>query len=152
MAVLAIGLAGWIAYRTLTGGPDLRVEVAGIAGYTDNQPVWLPFRLTVRLANAGDESITIRRIDVEPDLNDFNEAFSAGAPYDLSPPMLLEPGAGRTHELSVTVLNANQLPERTYELVFTIRLQTDAGEIIQRFPAEFVYYRDPARRVLRLGA
>ena len=56
------------------------------------------------------------------------------------------------HELSVTVLNANQFPERTYMLVFTVRLRTDAGEIIVKFPAEFLYFRDPARRVLRLGA
>ena len=152
IAALVLGVAGWVAFRALAGGPDLRIEVADVAGYTDNLPVWLPFRLTLRLMNAGDESITIRRIDVEPDLDDFNEAYSAGAPYDLSPPILLEPGAARMHEVSVTVLNANQLPERTYMLVFTIRLQTDAGEITARIPAEFVYFRDPARRVLRRGA
>jgi len=151
VAALLAGMAGWIAFRTFAGGPDLRVEIADVSAYTDNVPVWLPFRLTLRLANAGNESITIRRIDVEPDLDDFNEAFSEGAPYDLSPPILLEPGAERMHEVSVTVLNANQLPERTYMLVFTVRLQTDAGEITARFPAQFLYVRDPARRVLRRG-
>jgi hypothetical protein len=145
-------LIGWFVYRGLSRGPDLRVEIADVAGYTDNVPIWLPFRLTLRLTNAGDESITIRRIDVEPDLDDVNEAYSAGAPYDLSPPMLLEPGVGRTHELSVTVLNANQFPERTYMLVFSIRIRTNAGEVVRRVPAEFLYFREPSRRVLRLGA
>jgi hypothetical protein len=151
-AALIVALVGWVAYRWTTSGPDLHVEIASVAGYTDNVPVWLPFRLTLRLTNAGDQSITIRRIDVEPDFDDVNEAYSAGAPYDLSPPMLLEAGVSRTHELSVTVLNANQFPERAYMLVFTVRMRTDAGEIVQRFPTQFLYFRDPARRVLRLPA
>lgn len=140
---------GWVGFRTLTGGPNLHVEIVDVAGYTDNVAVWLPFRLNLRLTNTGDESITIRRIDVEPDLDEVNEAFSAGAPYDLSPPILLEPGTERMHELSVTVLNANQLQERTYTLTFTVRLRTGAGEITETFPTQFVYFRDPARRVLR---
>ncbi len=101
-------IAGWVGFRTFRGGPDLHVEIADVAGYTDNVPIWLPFRLNLRLTNTGDQSITIRRIDVEPDLDGVNEAYSAGAPYDLSPPILLEPGAERMHEVSVTVLNANQ--------------------------------------------
>ena len=145
-------MGGWVGFRTFSGGPDLHVEIADVAGYTDNVPVWLPFRLKLRLANTGDQSITIRRIDVEPDLDEVNEAYSAGAPYDLSPPILLEPGAERTHEVSVTVLNANQFQERTYMLVFTVRLRTDAGEIVASFPAQFIYFRDPKRRVLRRGA
>ena len=152
VATLAVGMIGWIAVRTFSGGPDLRVEVVEIAGFTDPTAVWLPFRLALRLTNAGDESITIRRIDVEPDLDAVNEAYSAGEPYDLSPPILLEPGAARMHELSVTVLNANQLPERTYMLVFTVRLRTNTGEITATFPAEFIYFRDPARRVLKRAA
>ena len=130
----------------------MRVELLEVAGYSDNVPVWLPFRLALRLTNAGDESITIRRIDVEPDLDEVNEAYSAGEPYDLSPPILLEPGAERMHELSVTVLNANQLPEREYLLVFTVRLRTNTGEITATFPAQFMYFRDPARRVLKRAA
>lgn len=152
VAALAIAIIGWIGFRTFSGGPDLRVEIVEIAGYTDPTPVWLPFRLALRLTNAGDESITIRRIDVEPDLDEVNEAYSAGEPYDLSPPILLEPGAERMHELSVTVLNANQLPEREYLLVFTVRLRTNTGEIIATFPAQFMYFRDPARRVLKRAA
>jgi hypothetical protein len=151
-ATVVIAAVGWIGFRTFSGGPDLRVEIVDITGYTDNDPSWLPFKLTLRLTNVGDESITIRRIDVEPDLDDVNEAFSAGAPYDLSPPILLDPGTTRMHELSVTVLNAKQLPERTYRLVFTLRLRTDAGEIVALFPAQFLYFYDPARRVLRRGA
>ncbi len=147
--MVVIATVGWVGFRTFSGGPDLRVEIVDVAGYTDNTPVWLPFRLNLRLANTGDQSITIRRIDVEPDLDEVNEAYSTGAPYDLSPPILLEPGAERMHELSVTVLNANQFPERTYSLVFTVRLRTDAGEITETFPAQFVYFRDPAKRVLR---
>ena len=141
-----------MAYRTYANGPDLRTEILEVSGYTDNVPVWMPFTLKLRLRNEGNESITIRRIDVEPDLDEVNEAFSAGAPYDLSPPILLEPGAERTHDLSVTVLNANQLPERTYMLVFTMRMETDAGEIVTRFPMQLRYFRDPARRLLERGA
>ena len=149
VAALTLATVGWIGFRTFAGGPNLRVEIADVAGYTDNTPVWLPFRLNLRLLNTGNESITIRRIDVEPDLDEVNEAFSAGAPYDLSPPILLEPDAERMHELSVTVLNANQFQERTYSLVFTVRLRTDAGEIIETFPAQFDYFRDPSKRALR---
>ena len=150
--MVVIATVGWFVFRTFNGGPDLRVEIVNVAGYTDNVPAWLPFRLNLRLSNTGDQSITIRRIDIEPDLDEVNEAFSAGAPYDLSPPILLEPGTERMHELSVTVLNARQFQERTYMLVFNVRLRTDAGEITVKFPAQLVYFRDPARRVLRLGA
>lgn len=146
---MIIATVGWVGYRSFGGGPNLRVEIVDIGGYTDNTPIWLPFRLNLRLTNTGDQSITIRRIDVEPDLDEVNEAFSAGAPYDLSPPILLEPDATRLHELSVTVLNANQFQERSYSLVFTVRLRTDAGEITETFPAQFDYFRDPAKRVLR---
>ena len=130
----------------------MRVELLDVAGYSDNVAVWLPFRLTIRLTNDGDESVTIRRIDIDPDLDDFNEAYSAGNAYDLSPPILLEPGATRTRTLSVTILNANQLPERTYNLVFRARFRTNADEITADFPAQFEYTRDPARRVLRQGS
>ena len=152
VGAIVVAAGGWLAFRWLSIGPDLRVDVVDVGGYTDNIPIWMPFRLTLHLRNAGNESITIRRIDVEPDLDDFNEAYSEGAPYDLSPPIILEPGAERTHELSLTLLNANQLPERTYMLVFTVRLRTDRGEIAISFPTQFLYFRDPARRVLRLGA
>ena len=128
------------------------VEVAGYTDHdADNVALWLPFRLTLRLINPGDRSITIRRIDVEPDMDGVNEAYSAGAPYDLSPPILLEPGAARTHQLTVTVLNASQFAERTYRLVLTVRLRTDAGEITATFPGQLAYFRDPRRRVLTLG-
>jgi hypothetical protein len=152
VAALVVVGGGWMAYRTYANGPDLRAELLDVSGYTDNVPVWMPFKLQLRLHNDGNESITIRRIDVEPDLDEFNEAFSAGAPYDLSPPILLEPGTERPHELSVTILNANQLPERTYSLVFIVRMQTDAGEIVTRFPMQLRYFRDPARRLLERGA
>ncbi len=147
-----LAAAGWIGFRTLTNGPDLRVNVLEVSGYKANVPVWMPFTLKLHLLNAGNESITIRRIDIEPNLDDFNEAYNESAPYDLSPPILLEPGAERTHELSLTLLNANQLPERTYMLVFTVRMRTDRGEIEVMFPTQFLYFRDPARRLLRLGA
>ena len=151
VALVVIAIAGWVGFRTFSGGPNLDVEIADVGGYTDKVPIWLPFRLTLRLTNTGNESITIRRIDVEPDLDGVNEAYSAGAPYDLSPPILLEPGATRSHEVSVTILNANQFDERTYVLVFTVRLRTNAGEIVKTFPRQFVYFRDPARRVLGGG-
>jgi hypothetical protein len=152
VTALVLAAAGSIGYRTLTNGPDLQVTIVEVGGYTENVPIWMPFKVKLRLRNAGNESITIRRIDIEPDLDDFNEAFSVGSPYDLSPPILLEPGAERTHELSLTLLNANQLPERMYMLVFNVSMRTDRGEIMVSFPTQFLYFRDPARRVLRLGA
>jgi hypothetical protein len=148
-ALLIVAVAGGAAYQLLTGGPDLRVELRSVGGYTDNVPVWMPFKLSLHLTNAGDESITIRRIDVEPDLDNFNEAFASASPYDLSPPILLEPGAARDHEAGVTLLNANQLPERAYTLVFIVRFRTDVGDIVQRFPMQLDYAREPARRALR---
>ena len=151
VVAIVFGIGGWVAVRTFSGGPDLRVEVVKAAAYSDNVPSWLPFRLTLRLTNPGDQSITIRRIDVAPDLDGVNEAYSAGAPYDLSPPILLEPGASRTHELTVTVLNADQFAERTYTLILTVRLRTDAGDITATFPGQFAYFRDPQRRALNLG-
>ena len=141
--------AGGAAYQLTTGGPDLQVQLIRVGGYTDNVPVWMPFRLALRLTNAGNESITIRRIDVEPDLDDFNEAFASASPYDLSPPILLEPGATRDYDAGVTLLNANQLPERTYMLVFIVRFRTDAGDIEERFPMQLGYVRDAKGRTIR---
>jgi hypothetical protein len=149
VAVLIVAAAAAITYRSLTNGPDLRVELRSVGGYTDNIPVWMPFRLNLRLTNAGNESITIRRIDVEPDLDNFTEAFASASPYDLSPPILLEPGAMRDYDAGVTVLNANQLPERTYMLLFVVRFRTDAGDIVQRFPMQLDYVRTPGQRRLR---
>ena len=49
----------------------------------------------------------------------------------------------------MTVLNADQLPERTYRLVLIVRLRTDAGDIVQRFPMQLDYSRQPGQRVVR---
>jgi hypothetical protein len=149
VTVLIAGGAGWLAWRAATSGPDVRVELVDVGGYKENMPIWMPFRVMLRLINRGNASITIRRIDVEPDLDNFNEAYGSSSPYDLSPPMLLEPGARREYDAGITLLNANQLPERTYMLVFTVRLRTDAGDIVERFPGQFMYFRDPAERAWR---
>jgi hypothetical protein len=109
----------------------------------------MPFRLTLELTNGGARTTSVRRIDIEPDLDGFNEAYGSSAPYDLSPPILLEAGATTTYVAGVTVLNAVQIEERAYPLTFRVRLDTEDGEVTAEFPADFVYAQDPARRSLR---
>lgn len=148
---MLIAGAAWAAFAFLTNRGDVRVRVVDITGFTDDVRIWMPFRLTLELANAGRRSTAVRRIDVEPDFDGFNEAYNVAAPYDLSPPILLEAGATTMYQAAVTLLNAAQLPERTYSVAFRVRLETDDGEVTAEFPAEFDYFQDPKRRVLRRG-
>jgi hypothetical protein len=147
-ASLVLLAGGWFVYSSLTDRGDVRVRVLDVTGYTDEVAIWMPFRLTLELTNVGARSTAVRRIDVEPDLDGFNEAYGSAAPYDLSPPILLEAGATSTHQADVTLLNAAQLPERRYTLVFRVRLETDDGPVTAEFPAEFDFAREPARRAL----
>ena len=127
--------------------PGLRVQVLDVAGYTDDVPVWMPFRLTLGISNEGRTPVVVSRIDVEPDLDGFTEAFSGVGV--LEPPLRIEPGSRASYQAAVTLLNANQLPERTYDLVFRVRVERDGGAATFEFPAEFDYVREPKRRVLR---
>ena len=147
-ALVLAGSAG-LLYSSLTNRGDVRVELVDVAGFTDEVRIWMPFRVTLRLTNAGARSTAVRRIDIEPDLDDFNEAYGSSAPYDLSPPILLEAGAATTHQTVITLLNATQLPERTHRLVFRVRIDTDDGEVTAEFPAEFDHAQEPSGRALR---
>lgn len=148
-AALLIVVTAWTTFACLTNCGDVRLRLVAVAGYTEDVRVWMPFRLTLELTNAGRRSTAIRRIDIEPDLEGANEAYNIAAPYELSPPILLEPGASTNYEAVVTVLNAAQLVERTYPVIFRIRLDTDDGAVTGTFAAELDYFHDPSRRVLR---
>lgn len=149
VTTLLILLGMWMGFTYWANRGDVRVRLVEVAGFTEDVRIWMPFSLTVELTNAGRRSTTIRRIDAEPDLEGYSEAYSLAAPYDLSPPLLLEPGVTRTHQIRVTLLNAAQLAERTYPVTFRIILDTTDGVVTAEFPAELEYSRDPTRRVLR---
>ena len=127
--------------------PGLDVQVLDVSGYRDEIPVWMPFRVTLGLRNEGREPVVIERIFVEPDLDDFHEAFSGSTV--LTPPLRIEPGASASYQAAVMLLNANQLPERTYALVFRVTVEWEDGDVDYEFPTEFEYARDPMSRVLR---
>ena len=84
--------------------PGLDVQVLDVSGYRDEIPVWMPFRVTLGLRNEGREPVVIERIFVEPDLDDFNEAFSGSTV--LTPPLRIEPGASASYQAAVMLLNA----------------------------------------------
>jgi hypothetical protein len=129
--------------------PGLEVQVLDVGGYTDAMPIWMPFRVTLGISNRARSPVVIDRIEVEPDLDGFDEAFSGAGVLD--PPLRIEPGSRVSYQAAVTLLNANQLPERTWPLVFRVRIERADGEDRFAFPAEFEYVREPARRVLRLA-
>lgn len=146
-ALLAV-IVAWLGFDHWTNRGDVQVRLIEVSGFAEDVRVWMPFHLNLELTNPGRRSTTVRRIDVEPDLDEFTEAYSLTTPYDLSPPLLLDPGAARTHAIGVTLLNAAQLPERTYALTFRVTLDTDDGTVTAELPARFEYHRDPKRRVL----
>lgn len=144
---LAAALA-WLGLRAF-GGPDLSVRLAEVGGYTDQIPIWMRFTFTLDITNHTSRTIGIVRVDVEPDFDDFNEAYGQAVPV-LTPPLLIEGGNTTRHTALVTLLNAAQLPERTYDVVFRVRVETEDGDTVtQDFPARFEHSQDPARRVLR---
>lgn len=127
--------------------PGLRVELLDVSGYTDDVPAWMPFRVTLGISNDTRTPVSIRRIAVEPDLDEFNEATGGGGV--LEPPLRIAPGNRASYQAAATLLNANQLQEGTYALVFRVRLEHAGGTDTYSFPAELVYTRNPKTRVLR---
>ena len=76
VVVLAGAAAG--AWTWLAAADRLRVQVLDVSGYTEDLKNWMSFRVTVGITNDGRDLVTVRRIHVEPDFADFNEAYSVG--------------------------------------------------------------------------
>lgn len=141
--MVAVAVAAWFAFRP----PGLRVELLDVSGYKDDVPAWMPFRVTLGIANESRTPIAIGRIAVEPDLDGFNEATSGAG--ILEPPLRIDPGNRASYQATATLLNANQLDEGTYPLVFRVRIEHADGTETFEFPRALVYTRDPARRVIQ---
>jgi hypothetical protein len=147
VTICAVGLA---AAAVACRRPDLRVALTDISGFTDSAPVsWMPFRFTLSIRNAGRGPVTIQRIHITPDLDDFNEAYNLEHPADLASPIRLDAGSTTTYRTSLTLLNAVQLSERRHRLVFKVRLETSDGDLEFDFPTEFEQSRDPKKRTLQ---
>jgi len=143
--LVGLGIAG---YALFTTGNPLRVQVLDVAGHTDPRPIWMTFRVNLGLTNGGRDLLTIRRVHVEPDFDDFNEAFNVGV-VELNPPLVVTPGSSLSYQAQATLLNAAQLQEGTRRLVFRVRIEQNGEEVVYEFPAQFDHARDPARRALR---
>lgn len=146
MCVAALLGAG--GYALFAPQDPLRVEVLDVSGYTDDIKVWMPFRVNLGLTNSGRDLIRIRRVHVEPDFDDFNEAYNVGT-YELDPPLVVEPGNSLTYQAAVTLLNATQLQEGSHPLVLRVRIERDGDEVTYEFPAEFDHSPDASRRAIR---
>jgi hypothetical protein len=146
--VCALGAAGALAYVVFSPQNPLRVEVLDVSGYTDDVKVWMPFRLNLGLTNTGRDLITIRRVHVEPDFEDFNEAYNVGT-YELDPPLIVEPGSSLTYQAAVTLLNATQLQGGRHAIVLRVRIDQNGDEVTYEFPAEFEQSTEPQQRALR---
>jgi hypothetical protein len=146
--LLAIAIAiGLLVWRASSGGVTTRI--ADISGFNEDLKVWMRFSVTLDLTNDARRTIGIERIDVEPDLDGFNEAYGQMVPF-LTPPLLIEAGVTTRHQTAVTLLNAAQLPEGTHSMVFRVRIETEDGDTYrQEFPAQFDHSLHPAQRALR---
>ena len=129
--------------------PSLTVRVTDVSGFTEDLKVWMRFNVPLELTNTSGRTIGIQRIDVDPDLDGFNEAYGTAVPF-LSPPLLVQGNSTTAYTAVVTLLNSAQLPERTYDVVFRIRIETEDDDVVTaEFPAQLDYFQDPARRTLR---
>jgi hypothetical protein len=145
---LLVLAAGWLGWRALSG-PALTVRLVDVSGFNEDLKNWMRFSAVVEMTNDSGRTIGINRVDVEPDLDGFNEAYGQAVPY-LSPPLLVEDGSTTRHTAVVTLLNSTQLQWGTYGLVFRVRVETEDGDtILEEFPAEFVHTPEPAERALR---
>jgi hypothetical protein len=146
----AIILAGAIAAAWWLFLPRdaLQIQILDVDGYRDDLKTWMGLRVTIGLTNTGRDLVTIRRIHVEPDFADFNEAYAVGV-YELTPPLVVEPGSRLSYQATTTLLNATQLPWRTHPLTLRVRVERNGTEVEQAFPAEFDHAQDPQRRSLR---
>lgn len=146
--VAAILIGVWLGWSMLSRRP-LTVSVGEISGYRDDLKVWMRFDVPLEITNDSGQTIGIDRIQVEPDLDNFNEAYGAAVPY-LTPPLLVQGHSTTQYTAVVTLLNAAQLPERTYDATFRVRIETEDGDSIStETRGQFEYFHDPARRVLR---
>jgi hypothetical protein len=143
--IAAAGIAG---YTLFTTGNPLRVQLLDVSGYTDRVPVWMTFRVNIGLTNGGRDLITIRRVHVEPDFDDFNEAYNVGV-VELNPPLVVTPGSSLSYQAQATLLNATQLQPGTRALTLRVRIEQNGEEVLYEFPAQFDHDLDPARRALR---
>jgi len=146
--VCALAAVGVLAYAMLAPQDALRVQVLDVSGYTDDVKVWMPFRVNLGLTNLGRDLITIRRVHVEPDFDDFNEAYNVGT-YELDPPLVVEPGNSLTYQAAVTLLNALQLQPGTHPMVLRVRIEQNGEDVTYEFPAELDQSQQPEQRALR---
>jgi hypothetical protein len=145
-ALLAV--VGAAAYALIPSSGPLRVQLLDVSGFTDDVKVWMPFRFNVGLTNQGRELLTITRVHVEPDFDDFNEAYNVGA-YEVSPPLRIEPGSSATYQAATTLLNATQLDPGSRHLILRVRVEANGEETTYEFPAEFDHVLEPKARTLR---
>ena len=145
--LLALAVAGAVWWLFLPRNP-LQVQILDVSGYTEDQKTWMGFRATVGLTNTGRDIVTIRRIHVEPDFDEFNEAYSVGT-FELTPPLVVTPGTSVSYQTSTTLLNATQLSWQTHPVVLRIRIEQNGRDVEYAFPAEFDNTREPAQRALR---
>jgi hypothetical protein len=143
LAALAV-----LAYTIFVPPDPLRVQLLDVSGYTDGGKIWMPFRVNLGLTNTGRELVRISRVHVEPDFDDFNEAYNVGT-YELDPPLVVEPGNSLTYQAAVTLLNATQLQPGRHPMVLLVRIEQNGEEVAYQFPAEFDQSPDPSRRALR---
>jgi hypothetical protein len=143
-----VAVLGALAYVIFAPADALRVQVLDVSGYTDDVKIWMPFRVNLGLTNTGRDLIAIRRVHVEPDFDDFNEAYNVGT-YELNPPLVVEPGSSLTYQAAVTLLNAVQLQPGTHALVLRVRIEQNGEERSYEFPAEFDQSQQPQERALR---
>ena len=150
IAVEVVAVLGglWLGWSMFSRQP-LTVTVGEISGYREDLKVWMRFNVALEIANVSGRTIGIDRIQVEPDLDAFNEAYGAAVPY-LTPPLLVQNDSTTQYTAVVTLLNAAQLPERTYNVTFRIQVETEDGDVIStETRGQFDYFHDPSRRALR---
>ena len=147
--VCILAAAAAIAYFLWPAGNPLRVQVLDVGGYNDQMPAgWMAFRVTLGLTNGGRDRVTIRRIHVEPDFADFNEAYNVGT-LELDPPLVVEPGSSLSYQAAATLLNATQLQPGRHPLVLRVRIEQDGAEVAHEFAADFDQSLTPGQRALR---
>jgi hypothetical protein len=148
LAVILVGAAGALGWWLFAPRNPLHVQILDVSGYAEDTTAWMGFRLTVGLTNTSRDIVTIRRIHVEPDFDQFNEAYSVGT-YELTPPLVVTPGNSVSYQTATTLLNATQLSWQTHAVMLRIRVEQNGSDVEYEFPAEFDHTREPGGRALR---
>jgi hypothetical protein len=147
VAAILVAL-GWFVFR-MGSQPALTVDMVEVGGFNEDLGVWMRYSAILELTNGSNRTLGIERITVEPDLDAFNEAYGHAVPY-LTPPLLIERNSATRYTAVVTLLNAAQLPERTYDLVLRVSVETEDGDtILREYSAQYDHSRNPAQRRLR---